>query len=379
MSLRWLLALLLGAALIVGPTINVALLSLFPPPLPAFTQAPPCGAGPRDEGPCVHVEEEGRPRLDRVGPRRTFLMGERLSSMPNTVFALHNGPEPRPAEFHAMRMHLLWVNLASFGIVLAAAVLIFTVVLRWPIRGLLTAIEDIEHGAVPAAGGMAAPSELRQIGRALHRLAKQLRAGTQERELMLAGMSHDLRSPLARIQAAIELRARPGEDWQPVLRDVREIDHIIGQCIDYVRDGQDEPLTQEVLDERVCSAVRDDDVQLDLAAAIAVPMRRHSMLRLIRNLLDNARTHGAPPVILRTRHEAGALLLTVEDGGAGIDPLQWERLRAPFAQGAQARHPGGAGLGLAIVQRVADRHGATLRVRPRTATAPFAIELRLPL
>lgn len=379
MSLRWLLALLLGAALVVGPTINVALLSIFPPPLPAFMPAPPCLPGQRDQGPCVHSEEGGEPRPGLIGPRRSFLLGERLSTMPNTVFALHEGPEPRLGEFRAIRSHLLWINLASFGIVLAAAVLIFTVVLRWPIRGLLTAIEDIEHGAVPAAGGMAAPSELRQIGRALHRLAKQLRAGTQERELMLAGMSHDLRSPLARIQAAIELRARPGEDWQPVLRDVREIDHIIGQCIDYVRDGQDEPLTQEVLDELVCSAVRDDDeVQLDLAASVATPMRRQSMLRLIRNLLDNARAHGAPPVTLRTWHEADALVLSVEDGGAGIEPAQWERLCAPFAQGARARHPGGAGLGLAIVQRVADRHGATLHVRARSDTQPFAIELRLP-
>ena len=290
---------------------------------------------------------------------------------------LHMGPP----EFGELRRHFLWINLLSLGIVVVLAMIAFSLIVRWPVRGLLMAIEDIEHGSVPAAGGMTAPSELRQIGAALHRLARQLRSSTQERELMLAGMSHDLRSPLARIQAAIELRARPEEDWTPVLRDVREIDHIVGQCIDFVRDGQDEPLGTLSLDELVRGVLRgpaDDGIELDLQAPMPLRLRRQSMARALRNLLDNARVHGRPPLRLRTRRDTNAVLLSLEDQGEGIDPQNWEQLLKPFAQGSRARNPGGAGLGLAIVQRVIAQHGGSVEMQARSAAQPFSITLRLP-
>ncbi|MGH8447174.1 MAG: ATP-binding protein, partial [Solimonas sp.] len=289
---------------------------------------------------------------------------------------------PGPFEFGELRTHFLWINFVSLGIVVVLAMLAFTLIVRWPIRGLLVAIEDIEHGGIPAAGGLSAPSELRQIGTALHRLARQLRGSTQERELMLAGMSHDLRSPLARIQAAIELRARPEEDWTPVLRDVREIDHIVGQCIDYVRDGQDEPNGQYSLDELARAVVRapdDGDIALDLAAPQILQLRRQSLMRALRNLINNAAVHGAPPLRIVTRIENQSAVLMVEDHGPGIDPAQWEQLLKPFAQGSRARNPGGAGLGLAIVQRVAALHGGTLEMRAVQGGSPFAIVLRLPI
>jgi signal transduction histidine kinase len=203
--------------------------------------------------------------------------------------------------------------------------------------------------------------------------------------MMLATMAHDLRSPLARIQAAIELRARPDEDWAPVLCDVQEIDHLIGQCIDYVRDGQDEPTLMISVDALLRALVRvpeDAAVELDLAAPQALPLRRQLLSRAVRNLVDNARRHGSAPIRLNTRLEADAVLLTVEDQGPGIDPRHWERLLKPFEQGARqgrACAAGSAGLGLAIVQRAARQHGGGLSMRPATTGSPFSISLRLPL
>ncbi|MFT4047594.1 MAG: ATP-binding protein, partial [Solimonas sp.] len=289
--------------------------------------------------------------------------------------------EPGPAEWAELRAHYLWINLASLGIVVVFTVFAFAMIVRWPVRGLLMAIEDIEHGGVPAAGGMTAPSELRQIGAALHRLARQLRGSTQERELMLAGMSHDLRSPLARIQAAIELRARPDEDWTPVLRDIREIDHIVGQCIDFVRDGQDESTSALSIDELVRSALRspdDDEVELDLAAPQILHLRRQSMTRALRNLLNNAEVHGASPLKVTTRGDRESVTLIVEDHGKGIAAGQWELLLKPFAQGSRARNPSGAGLGLAIVQRIVAQHNGSLRMREASHGVPFAITLSFP-
>lgn len=375
------LALMVAAAVVLVPTVNVALLGIFPPPMPQF-EPHLCPPGEPDCKPPPRGHGEGPPPRARMLFNGAALQGfhlggsEREGAPPGVDRAQY------AADFGALRSHFLWINLASLSLVLLASVLLIGLMLRWPIRGLLTAIEDIEHGSVPAAGGLMAPSELRQIGQALHRLAKQLRSATQERELMLAGMSHDLRSPLARIQAAIELRARPEEDWQPVLRDVREIDHIIGQCIDFVRDGQDEAPTSVVPDRLVLDLLRGDadrEVQLDLGAPEAVPLRRQSVLRALRNLLDNAQVHGAPPVTIRTRHEAGMVSFSVEDGGSGIDATHWQRLRQPFAQGARARHPGGAGLGLAIVQRVAERHGGSFELAERDGASGTCLVLRLPV
>lgn len=406
MSLRVLLGLLVAVAVVMVPTINLALLRFFPPPELAI-HIRSCGPDEltKDERSCVHVNPDGS--VDRVlhmqpGGRGdhffAFSTGHlpppgddrpslREDGLPPPAGGPRTGAGVRafgaaPFEFGAIRAHFLWINVASLGIVVVLAMLAFSLIVRWPIRGLLSAIEDIEHGSVPAAGGMSAPSELRQIGAALHRLARRLRSSTQERELMLAGMSHDLRSPLARIQAAIELRARPDEDWTPVLRDVREIDHLIGQCIDFVRDGQDEATTIISLDEIVRAVLcgpADAVVELDLDAAQAMPLHQQSLMRALRNLVDNANAHGASPVQLRTRIEHGAALLTLEDHGPGIKPAQWERLLKPFTQGSRARNPGGAGLGLAIVQRVAQQHGGTLTMRERKDGKPFAIELTLPL
>lgn len=195
---------------------------------------------------------------------------------------------------------------------------------------------------------------------------------------MLAGLSHDLRSPLARIQAKLELRSVDGEYWSDTLHDVQEINHIVGQCIDYVRDGQDEVAILVSLDELARRALQGsrEGVELRLQAPEPLSLRVHSMLRAMRNLLDNAATHGEAPVRLITEQTATHVLFRVEDGGPGIDLAQWERLLTPFARGSVARSSGGAGLGLAIVQRVADLHQAELLMRPRSATQPFAIELR---
>lgn len=402
MSLRVLLGLLVAVAVVMVPTINLALLRFFPPPeLSIHIRS--CGPDetPKDDrGSCVRVNPDGS--IDRIVHMRTGAGGEHFfapshASTGPRLADDHGRPPPpggppemrhsmafgaAPFEFGELRAHFLWINFASLGIVVLLAVLAFSLIVRWPIRGLLSAIEDIEHGSVPAAGGMSAPSELRQIGAALHRLARQLRGSTQEREMMLAGMSHDLRSPLARIQAAIELRARPEEDWTPVLRDVREIDHIIGQCIDYVRDGQDEAIAMMSLDELVRSVMcgpNDAVVELDLNASKSLPLHKQSLMRAVRNLVDNANAHGVSPVRLRTRIENGAAQLTIEDHGPGIEPAHWERLLKPFAQGSRARNPGGAGLGLAIVQRVAQQHGGSLTMREPKDGKPFAIELRLPL
>jgi two-component system osmolarity sensor histidine kinase EnvZ len=97
-----------------------------------------------------------------------------------------------------------------------------------------------------------------------------------------------------------------------------------------------------------------------------MPLRTTAFLRLVGNLVDNALRHGAPPVEIATRMEHGAVVLEITDHGPGIPPSQVEHLKRPFTRGEAARSgASGAGLGLAIVERIARLHGGTLHLLPR--------------
>ncbi|AXQ29952.1 hypothetical protein D0B54_15260 [Solimonas sp. K1W22B-7] len=430
-SLRNWVGLIVAAALLGSPLLNYALLQLFPPPDLMFRGLPPppgergplpgqaprvavahfglsTGPGPgllggpssftmalparvagsvavTEGGPRTRVMLDEGPAVESPdAPRRRFVTALRThdgaADGPKGGVMMLGGPE-HEAAIKAMRRHFTMINLATIGILMLTAVLLLTLLLRRPVRRLIESIGDIERGAAPSAEP-SGPREFRQIGGALQRMSGKLRGSLRERELMLAGLSHDIRSPLARLQAAIELHAadHPG-DFQPMMTDIRDIDHIVHQCIDFVRDGQDEPLETLELDALVRTALqRHDGLQLDLRCpGEQVSVRRLGLLRLVRNLADNALVHGAAPVRVTTHAEGGMLRLSVEDHGRGIESQEWQRLTEPFERGNRARDGRGAGLGLAIVQRVAHAHGARVELRERRADRPFAVELCLPL
>ncbi|SER07875.1 Signal transduction histidine kinase [Solimonas aquatica] len=382
MSLRNLLGLLVLLSALLAPAITFVILEIFPPP-PPLVLGPCVGKEqPQDaRGLCLHQD---RPRPPPESP--PLLMGLGLKPPPDAGHPpppaqMAPGQRLPPEAFAGMRQHFFLVNLLSLAVIAVLAMLVSTLTVRRPVRRLLEAIRDIRHGSVPQLREQAMPRELREIGQALQQLGLQLRRNNEERDLMLASMSHDLRSPLARIQAAVQLRGRPEADWLPVLRDVGEIDHIIEQCIAWVRDGRDEPTVRISLDELVRQLLRGDQdqvVELDLQAPREQALRRLSLARAIRNLLDNALTHGAAPVRLSTREREGELILRVSDHGPGICEKDWEHFLKPFVQGARERKPGGAGLGLAIVNRLAEQQGGRLCLLPAAPGRDFAIELHLP-
>lgn len=408
MSLRILIGLLIAAAVALVPVANVLVLRWWPPP-DFSVKLQPCSDDLPPHVPCITddrrprrlIVREGEPGapppdalidVDVDGPR--FVHGEaghpvatadrrmmRVMSMggPNMAFG---GPDMQP-----LRRHFMLVNLISLALVVALAVLLVSVMLRAPFRALIGAIGDIERGAAPPAWAFSGPVEFRRVGHALEKLGRQLRSNLQERELMLAGLSHDIRSPLARIQAALELRGGDTDLWHDTLRDVREIDHIVGQCIDFARDGQDEPLQGSSLDRIVTDTLGTPDARgycsagarLELAADQPQLLRVGALRRALRNLVDNALQHGERPVVVRTRIVGDMAELEVEDAGAGIAESAWDRLRKPFSRGSSARTPGGCGLGLAIVQRVVTTHGGQIERRRAVGGKGFRIVLRLPM
>jgi two-component system osmolarity sensor histidine kinase EnvZ len=208
----------------------------------------------------------------------------------------------------------------------------------------------------------------------VNRMTANLRQLERDRALLLAGVSHDLRTPLARLRLGIEMEARDEATRAGMIDDIEEMDRIIGQFLDFAR--TDEDAVQEPCDanEIVRSCIdryarTGKDVRFIAGTLPLAPLRPTAFSRLVTNLIDNALAYGAPPVDVTTSATATSIALDVADHGPGIAPDQVERLKQPFTRASAARtNPAGvagAGLGLAIVDRIARLHGGTFDLLPR--------------
>ena len=259
--------------------------------------------------------------------------------------------------------------------------------LTGPLEALRRRIESHDTGTPPAAAGDGEPTlEIAAIESAWLAQADRLAHQESERALLLAGVSHDLRSPLARIRMAAELlpetpdvAARRGT----IVRNVDVADRLIASFLDYVR-ASELPLTATVDAAAVARRLLETRDEPAGALALAAPARldvprAHELLleRLLANLVDNAMRHGKPPVLLRLSVDGGDAVLDVEDHGPGIAPEAQARLTQAFARGDASRGTAGTGLGLAIVQQIVRRMGGRLSFE-RVAGAP-CVRVRLPL
>ncbi len=223
-----------------------------------------------------------------------------------------------------------------------------------------------EEPAGPPPGG---PRELRALGLALERMAGDLRQSAQDRAVLLAGVSHDLRTPLARIRLSLEMLG----DADPELRDgialdVDEMDAIIGQFIASIRDGHDEaavPVDLNTLIREVAARVARvrPPPRLHLADLPSAALRPTAVRRLLINLLENADRHGGEPVEVVSETVPGRLIVRVLDRGPGVAEGEIEALFEPFTRGRT--RGGGSGLGLVIARRIARLHGGELHLANR--------------
>jgi len=216
-------------------------------------------------------------------------------------------------------------------------------------------------------------------------LAGRLAHQESERALLLAGVSHDLRSPLSRIRMAAELLPETegvAARRASIVRNVDVADRLIASFLDYVR-ATELPLVSTVDVFAVARRlVESRDQSADLLA-IAGPSRldvahTHELLleRLLSNLVDNAMRHGQPPVLIRLAGERGDVVLDVEDHGPGIAPGAQSPLTQAFARGDASRGTPGTGLGLAIVRQIVRRMGGTLSFENVAGKA--CVRVRLP-
>ncbi len=257
----------------------------------------------------------------------------------------------------------------------------------WVARRLVGPLATLERAAPALIAGApsrlptAAPREIASLALALESAHQDARKAAKERTVMLAGISHDLRTPLARMRFALELLEA---DADPELkagldRDIEEIDAIVGQFIDYARDGRDEPEVVLNVADLLREVVAAEDLagvwSLETPDSAWVEGRPLALRRALTNLVHNALVHGEAPWSASLSPVGDFWEVAVVNGGKGLTADEQAAALQPFVRGTQS---GGSGLGLAIVQRVAEQHQGHFLV----SSAPgqgFSAVLRLPM
>ncbi len=240
-----------------------------------------------------------------------------------------------------------------------------------PMRRLEFAARELGRGDAPGALKETGTQELVAVTRAFNQMARDIHQLEQDRTMLLAGISHDLRTPLTRIRLSSEFLPDEFADLRDgIVRDTEDMDEIIAQFISFVRDGRDERSEPGDLNALAraageAAAINHGDVRFDLGDIPPVPFKALAMKRLIRNLIENALRYAGPPVTIRTRMENTFVVLSVLDEGPGINEADIPRLFQPFTRGDSARGGRGTGLGLAIVKRIAEMHKARISLHNR--------------
>lgn len=239
-----------------------------------------------------------------------------------------------------------------------------------PLARLEQAATHVGRGEVPALLPETGPRELAALARRFNVMARQVQDLLVARTTLLAGVSHDLRTPLARMRVALALiEERPNPKVLARLEaDVEEMDRLIGNVLDLARGLAREPLADVALPELLAElAGNDGDVVIRCPSA-GLRVRPTALRRAIGNLLDNARRHaGGEPIELVAEPVGDRVRIGVLDRGSGIPEDRLGVVFEPFVRLDSARSPakGGAGLGLAIVRQLAEANGWTVELRAR--------------
>lgn len=255
---------------------------------------------------------------------------------------------------------------AGGALILLASALLFVRRITRPLERMEAATGQVGRNRRPTPLPESGPRELASLARAFNRMEQELHTLLESRTTLMAGISHDLRTPLARMRLALEFLR---EDAEPEIlagmeRDLEEMEQLLGQTLALARGVQSEPPTPLALEEvlhTLAGEYRGRGQQIDLRLPDACPVSAPpgALRRVLTNLLDNAfRYGGGAPVTLRCA--AGeAITITIADRGPGIPPEQRDVVFEPFhrLEHSRSRATGGSGLGLAIVRQLCDANG----------------------
>ncbi|MCG9712629.1 two-component system sensor histidine kinase EnvZ [Shewanella insulae] len=231
-----------------------------------------------------------------------------------------------------------------------------------PLKRLQKAAIAVSRGDYPAPLPPSGSTEIIEVTNAFNQMSRSMQQLEQDRALLMAGISHDLRTPLTRIRLASEMMVEEDEYLKEgIVHDIEDMDAIINQFIAYIRQDQEANREQAQINELLqgiaqAESNRDGEIVLALSECPEVPMQAVAVKRIISNLVENAFRYGNGWVRLSSSFDGRWVGFGVEDNGPGIPSDQIPKLFQPFTQGDSARGSVGSGLGLAIIKRIVDRH-----------------------
>ena len=280
---------------------------------------------------------------------------------------------------------LIWLSITTSLSLLGAAVM--AGLINRPLKRLSYAASRVReghfHGAALDEG--AATSEIREVNIGFNRMAERLAKIEAERALMLAGISHDLRTPLARLRLETELSVSDPQTRELMVADIEQLDEIIDKFLDYARPEPTDlgPVLLTGVISRCITPWRNNarlQITVDVSEDLQIQAEPVELGRVLSNLLENARRYGQSPEDGTTRVEIvarvheGWVLLRVRDQGPGVSVETLKNLTQPFFRGDAARTSAtGSGLGLAIVERAVQRMGGTFSVFNNSAGGLMAL------
>jgi two-component system osmolarity sensor histidine kinase EnvZ len=258
------------------------------------------------------------------------------------------------------------------------------------LRGQIRPILELAEAADRFGKGRDVPGfrprgarEVRRAAAAFIRMRSRIMRQIEQRTVMLAGVSHDLRTPLTRMKLQLAMLPE-SEEVRDLRTDVAEMERIVEEYLAFVR-GQDgeraEPADVAELLQEIAADTRKQggEIAVETEGDLNVPVRRNALKRCVRNLVENAQRYGARTMLSAVRHD-GFVEIAVDDDGPGIPEERREEAFRPFHRLDESRSPdrSGVGLGLAIARDLARGHGGDVRLATSSLGGLRAI-VRLPV
>ncbi len=322
----------------------------------------------------------------------------RISQTDNFVFWV----KPQPESEFWVRVPLAGLDEASFPLLTFYLLMIgaLSVLGGWTLaRHLNRPLQKLQQAALQVGHGEFPPplpehegaTEILAVTKAFNYMSQGIKQLEEDRALLMAGVSHDLRTPLTRIRLASEMMSEQ-DSWirDGIINDIEDMNAIIDQFIDYLRHHKQEEPQWLSLNELVSDVVQAEQVQQRQIATHFDPdlpviaLRRLAIKRVLNNLLENALRYSDGDIEIRTGFDKAGkrIYLQVRDHGPGIPEHRMQAMFTPFVQGDEARGSGGSGLGLAIIKKIISTHSGEVKLHNHpqgglvvTVTLPLKTEL----
>ncbi len=284
-----------------------------------------------------------------------------------------------------------WIGWATMTLLLSLVGAAFiSRLINQPLSRLSSAARSVARGITPAPLPDTGPAEIREANQSFNQMVQDLNQVESDRAVILAGISHDLRTPIARMLLEVEMAGLSDDARKGMQSDLAQMEAIIAQFLDYARPAEPASFTELDLSETLKKIAADSSrhtdlrISLHIAEALRVRCNPTELQRVFSNLIENARRYGKTgeskltEIDLTARQEGGQAMFEVADRGPGLPENQIDNVLRPFTRLDTARsQANGAGLGLTIVDRVVQRHRGRLEIKNRVGGG-LAVRVWLP-